>query len=127
MLVNNAGVGLHGSFEDMSLLAANELLEVNIRSAVQLTRLLLPSVLRRRRLIGRSGQRSFSRIVFCLKALLSRVAAAARSGQQWPPHQSRILFVSSIAAAGPGADVALYAASKAFLSLFSRVGQGLVG
>ena len=48
LLVNNAGVGWHGAFAEADPTAQLELLQLNVTSLTQLTRLLLPSMLARR-------------------------------------------------------------------------------
>jgi short-subunit dehydrogenase len=46
-LVNNAGIGIHGAFADNDAAAQLTLLQLNIVSLTQLTRLLLPGMLAR--------------------------------------------------------------------------------
>lgn len=49
VLVNNAGFGLHGSFVDLPLKRQLEIVQVNIVALVDLTGLLLPGMLQRKR------------------------------------------------------------------------------
>ena len=49
VLINNAGYGLHGEFVEMDEAKLIGMLQVNVVSLTQLTRLLLPGMLRRRR------------------------------------------------------------------------------
>jgi short-subunit dehydrogenase len=81
-LAVNAGVGVSGAFADNDLASELKLVNLNITSAVHLTRLLLPQMIEQR--------------------------------------MGRILFTSSIAATAPGAYLATYAASKAFLYSFAE-------
>mmetsp|Transcript_26361 Transcript_26361/g.37703 ORF Transcript_26361/g.37703 Transcript_26361/m.37703 type:complete len:797 (-) Transcript_26361:547-2937(-) len=90
VLVNNAGMCARGPFAEMSGSASSECVQVNVQAAVGLTQLLLPDMLLRRH----------------------------RLAPHPPP--SRILFVGSVAGSGPGPGAAVYSASKAFLSTFSR-------
>jgi uncharacterized protein len=48
VLVNNAGVGMHGAFAEADVAAQLKLLQLNVVSLTQLTRLLLPAMLARR-------------------------------------------------------------------------------
>jgi len=48
ILVNNAGFGIHGPFADTDPAAQRALIQVNITSLTELTRLLLPAMIRRR-------------------------------------------------------------------------------
>jgi short-subunit dehydrogenase len=82
-LAINAGVGVSGDFaRDTRLADELRLIDLNVRSAVHLAKLLLPGMTERGR--------------------------------------GRVLFVSSVAATGPGPYQATYAASKAFLFSFSE-------
>lgn len=47
LLINNAGLLFHGPFHDMTAEQADKLLAVNLQAPIQLTRLLLPELLRR--------------------------------------------------------------------------------
>jgi short-subunit dehydrogenase len=49
VLVNNAGFGLHGAFAELPLARQLEIIHVNISALVNLTGLLLPAMLQRRR------------------------------------------------------------------------------
>ena len=48
VLVNNAGVGLHGAFADQDVDAISRLIALNVASLTTLTRLALPEMLARR-------------------------------------------------------------------------------
>ena len=78
VLVNNAGLGALGRFDRMDLGRISEMLQVNIVALTELTRLMLPGMVARRR--------------------------------------GRIMLVSSIAAFQPGPRMAVYFASKAYVS-----------
>jgi short-subunit dehydrogenase len=49
VLVNNAGFGIHGPFDNMDLGRVRDLMQVNMQSLVELTRLFLPAMLEKRR------------------------------------------------------------------------------
>ena len=49
VLVNNAGFGLHGCFEELPLKRQLEIIQVNIAALVELTGLFLPGMIRRKR------------------------------------------------------------------------------
>lgn len=48
-LINNAGVGVHGAFADADPAAVNTEIQLNVLSLVELTRAMLPELLRRNR------------------------------------------------------------------------------
>jgi hypothetical protein len=81
-LVNNAGLGALGRFDRMDFGRISEMLQVNIVALTELTRLLLPAMIARRR--------------------------------------GRIMLVSSVAGFQPGPRMAVYFASKAFVSSFGE-------
>ena len=87
VLVNNAGECHRSSFAELPWIKMRSLLDLNVQSNALLTRLLLPSMMKRFKEEGRPG---------------------------------RVVIVSSIAGMVPTADVALYAASKAFLTSFAK-------
>ena len=78
VLVNNAGLGALGRFERMDLARISEMLQVNIVALTELTRLIVPGMVARRR--------------------------------------GRIMLVSSVAGFQPGPRMAVYFASKAYMS-----------
>jgi short-subunit dehydrogenase len=78
VLVNNAGLGALGRFDRMDLGRISEMLQVNIVALTELTRLMLPGMVVRRR--------------------------------------GRIMLVSSVAGFQPGPRMAVYFASKAYVS-----------
>jgi len=78
VLVNNAGLGALGRFERMDLARISEMLQVNIVALTELTRLIVPGMVARRR--------------------------------------GRIMLVSSVAGFQPGPRMAVYFASKAYVS-----------
>ncbi len=82
LLVNNAGLGDHGSFYNSDWSRVRDMLEVNIKSLTALTRTLLPSMIA-------SGYGS-------------------------------VLNVSSVAGFLPVPDMAVYAATKAYVTSFSE-------
>jgi len=82
LLVNNAGLGDHGSFYNSGWSRVRDMLEVNIKALTALTRTLLPSMIA-------SGYGS-------------------------------VLNVSSIASLLPVPDMAVYAATKAYVTSFSE-------
>jgi len=49
VLVNNAGFGLHGGFEELPLLRQLEIIQVNVAALVALTGLFLPGMMQRKR------------------------------------------------------------------------------
>jgi short-subunit dehydrogenase len=95
--VANAGRGLYGRVHESSWSEIREHLEVNVASTVSLMRLLSPRMILRRRQLQNDG--------------LVNSNPSASGG--------RILVISSAAGVGPGADIALYAATKAFLTTFA--------
>jgi len=82
VLVNNAGLGALGRFDRMDFGRISEMLQVNIVALTELTRLLLPGMVARRR--------------------------------------GRIMLVSSVAGFQPGPRMAVYFASKAYVSSFGE-------
>ena len=80
--VLNAGMGVHGRFDEIDLDRQLQLIDLNVRSTVHLASLLTPGMVER--------------------------------------GDGRLLFVSSIAAKGPGPGHAAYAASKAFVHSFAE-------
>jgi uncharacterized protein len=80
--VLNAGMGVHGRFDEIDLETQLRLIDLNVRSTVHLA------------------------------TLLTRDMVVREEG--------RLLFVSSIAAKGPGPGHAAYAASKAFVHSFAE-------
>ncbi|HUB86456.1 MAG TPA: SDR family oxidoreductase [Verrucomicrobiae bacterium] len=49
VLVNNAGFGLHGAFDELDLHRQMEMVQVNVAALTELTRLFLPGMIRSRR------------------------------------------------------------------------------
>ncbi|MEA3209270.1 MAG: uncharacterized protein QOE70_2327 [Chthoniobacter sp.] len=86
LLINNAGVGDHGFFEDSDWTRVQSMLDVNIRALTRLTHALLPDLVQ----AGRGA----------------------------------ILNVSSIASLLPLPKMAVYAASKAYVTSFSEALRG---
>ncbi len=86
LLINNAGLGDHGFFEDSEWSRVSAMLDVNIKALTRLTHALLPDLVR----AGRGA----------------------------------ILNVSSIASLLPLPKMAVYAASKAYVSSFSEALRG---
>lgn len=86
LLINNAGLGDHGFFEDSDWSRVESMLDVNIKALTRLTHAILPDLVR----VGRGA----------------------------------ILNVSSIASLLPMPKMAVYAASKAYVTSFS---EGLRG
>src|SRR5205085_461982 len=81
-LINNAGLGDHGLFEDSDWKRVQAMLDVNIKALTRLTHALLPGII--------------------------------RSGR------GAILNVSSISAYLPMPQMAVYAASKAYVNSFTE-------
>jgi short-subunit dehydrogenase len=86
LLINNAGLGDHGFFEESDWARVSAMLDVNIKALTRLTHALLPDLVR----AGRGA----------------------------------ILNVSSIASLLPLPKMAVYAASKAYVSSFSEALRG---
>lgn len=82
VLINNAGLGALGRFDRMGVGRVSEMLQVNIVALTELTRLLLPGMVARRR--------------------------------------GRIMLVSSVAGFQPGPRMAVYFASKAYVTTFGE-------
>eukprot|EP01038_Epipyxis_sp_PR26KG_P009007 gene9007-12149_t len=87
-----------------SIESINEMIKINVNSAVSLTKLILPHIMNRMKINQNSSELidAFGNII---------------------PHKtrtSRILFISSITSGGPGPNVAIYSATKAFLTSFSQ-------
>ena len=82
LAVLNAGMGVHGRFDEVDLETQLRLIDLNVRSTVHLA------------------------------TLLTRDMVVREEG--------RLLFVSSVAAKGPGPGHAAYAASKAFVHSFAE-------
>src|SRR3954447_22707177 len=78
VLVNNAGLGALGRFDRMDFTRIGEMLQVNIVALTELTRLIIPGMIARRR--------------------------------------GRIMLVSSVAGFQPGPRMAVYFATKAYVS-----------
>lgn len=87
LLINNAGLGRIGRVVDNTAEREAEMVQVNIVAASELTRALLPGMLKR----------------------------AHEAGQSGSPRRGGIIFVASAAAFMPLPYFATYAASKAFL------------
>eukprot|EP01033_Poteriospumella_lacustris_P000501 gene501-335_t len=108
ILVANAGKGHYGTVHRTALAEIRDQLEVNVASTVSLIRLMTPRMILRRQQ---------------LKAALALQNGIQAIHKERHRHGGigggRIVVVSSIAGAGPGADIAVYAAAKSFLTTFA--------
>lgn len=116
ILVANAGKGHYGTVHRTAFAEIRDQLEVNVASTVSLIRLMVPRMILRRQQ---------------LKASLALQQGIQAIHKERHRHEGigggRIVVVSSIAGAGPGADIAVYSAAKSFLTTFALVSTVLFG